>query len=126
MTGNSFLSYVATADTHEIESALTLSAEELKCLQGIVSSYLIGGTAQPQNVASMYTASGQMPLSAPCKHGNSLTFEFLRSFNLRIKCTLAKRNAGVIFQDYKVTPSTGSLALSTSGFIGISDTNIHM
>lgn len=86
MTGNSIYDYIHAGDTNEMESVLN-DYTDYKEMHASISSGLMGGSHR------------------------SLEREIQKSFFLRFKCVLAKRNAGLTSSGYKVIHCAGYLKL---------------
>lgn len=92
MTGNSIYEYIHPADHDEMIAVLTAHQP--------YHSHFVQGN-QPSTRVLLCTAS-------LCSSGHvsfyvSAEYEMERSFFLRMKCVLAKRNAGLTCGGYKVT-----------------------
>lgn len=87
MTGNSIFDYIHPQDQHEME--------------GILNDYT--GYGREVRVLTSNLMSGASP--------RNLEFEIQKSFFLRFKCVLAKRNAGLTTSGYKVIHCAGYLKL---------------
>ncbi|XP_074599924.1 bHLH transcription factor single-minded isoform X2 [Brevipalpus obovatus] len=87
LAGTDLYEYIHLDDHEEMSRILSLSSEETAELRSLVTSQ------QPHSVA----------------YGQDISVEFQRSFFLRMKCVLAKRNAGITSQGHKVIHCSGYL-----------------
>ena len=81
LAGTDLYEYIHLDDHEEMSRILSLSPEETAELRSLVSSQQ----------------------SHPIAYGQDINVEFQRSFFLRMKCVLAKRNAGITSQGHKVS-----------------------
>lgn len=89
LTGNTIFEYIYQHDHEEMQSVLNLPQNEAD---------LTGFTFPPPN------SRGEIELE--------------RAFILRMKCILAKRNAGLVTEGYKVTRIIPSLSTYNHGALG--------
>ncbi|THD28569.1 Single-minded protein 1 [Fasciola hepatica] len=94
MTGNEMIEYLHPLDHEELKQILTIHSDELA--RATANSATVQSNGHPNSLSS-----------DPFSMTQELSLE--RSFFLRIKCVLAKRNAGLTTAGYKVIHCSGYL-----------------
>jgi hypothetical protein len=101
LTGNSMYEFVHPADHDELAQILLLTEDE----ERLVIAHLAANPDAPCARSTRTKHVHPVSFSSDCVEEQSAfcTLEFQRSFFLRMKCVLAKRNAGLTTQGYKVS-----------------------
>ncbi|TMW44906.1 hypothetical protein DOY81_010013, partial [Sarcophaga bullata] len=102
LTGNSIYEYIHNYDHEEMNAILSLHPHMYQNLFSIYTKL----TTNPASVGSPNgtTNYGMLPGERDCH-----TIEIEKQFFLRMKCVLAKRNAGLTSSGYKVIHCSGYL-----------------
>lgn len=102
LTGNSIYDYIHAADQEEMAHVLSLHPYGFPPNSSVNTNETVSPNQMNTNFSNQHYPLGMQHHHQQQQPVVSQTIEFSRTFFIRMKCVLAKRNAGLTSEGYKV------------------------